>query len=73
MKDITNGERGVVMTLEPAGGIKIEGKNFTKADGPACKALSDALTVAVGGEVVSEELKPEYAAVGASSQVQVGR
>jgi len=48
------------MTFHSNGGIEIEGKNYTKADGSSCKALSDAMRDAIGGGLVSELKKPEF-------------
>ena len=62
---LTKGRKGVLMTITPEGSIDIDGQNFTKADGSACKVLSDALRGAIGGKLVSETKKPEYAENGA--------
>lgn len=62
MKDMSMGRKGVSIQISPTGDTRIEGENFSSSDGSKCKTLADGLVSALGGSVVSQELKPEFSA-----------
>lgn len=58
---LAKGRKGVLITIDPNGGLSTEGIGFTKMDGTKCKSQSDEIISAMGGTLVTEDKKPEYA------------